>query len=355
MQSMPRFAFAFVTAMLIGAPPATGQGTDSVAVVVRFGTDTLALERWVRTPRGLDAVSVSRSPHTTVNRWAVQFGPDGRVTHLVTAEGTTPVEPAGAIPTAAGFYAPQALALLQAARALDTLVVVPMLAGGSVQEFRVRRIGPDLFELLNPQGGVTARARLTSDGRLNFLEAGTSITVERVDWFDIDRWAQNFEARDARGTGFGPLSGRDTARVRTGGANIMIDYGQPSARGRTVFGGVVPYGVPWRTGANAATQLVVDRAIRIGDVRLEPGTYTLYTIPGRDSWQLGVSSGTGMAAATSPGGGEDVGRVAMSVRSLPDHVERLTILLEPSADGAVLRLRWERTEASIPIVVEDAR
>jgi hypothetical protein len=350
---IPLTAFALLIPLLAGAPAASAQRADSVAVVVRFGTDTLALEQWVRTADRVEAVSVTRSPSTAVNRWAVRLDADGRVTHVVTDECATAVQPAGAIPTAPGFYAPQALALLQASRARDTMVVVRMLAGANVQEFRVRRIGPDLFELRNPSGAVTARARLATDGRLIFLEAGPSITVERVAWFDIDLWARAFEARDARGAGFGPLSGRDTARVHSAGASITIDYGQPAARGRTVFGGVVPYGAVWRTGANDATQLIVDRAVRIGDVRVEPGTYSLYTVPGRDRWQLGINRGTGMGAAMSPDAAQDVGRATMSVRALPEHVERFTIVLEPAANGAVLRMRWETTEASVPIIVEN--
>lgn len=337
---------AFV--LLAGASSLTAQTADSIAVVVRFGADTLSMERWIVSRDRVEAVSVTRTPRTTVTRWAVRLDATGRVTHLVTDQAATPVAAPGAIPIAAGFYAPQALALLQAARARDTVVTVPMQAGEAVQQYRVKRIGTDLFELLNPAGAVTARARLTASGRLNFMEAGPTITVERVAWFDIDRWTREFEARDARGAGFGPLSGRDTARARIGGASITINYGQPSARGRSVFGGVVPFGAPWRTGANDATHLTVDSAVRIGDVRVEPGTYSLYTIPGRTSWQLGINRDASMTAAMTPDAAKDVGRATMSVRALPQHVERLTIVI----DGAVLRIRWENTEAFVPIVVE---
>jgi hypothetical protein len=340
------------TPLLPGAPAAHGQRVDSAAFVVRFGTDTLALERWVRTADGLEAVSVTRSPQTTVRRYAVRLDADGRVTHRVADGAATAVAPAGTIPTAAGFYAPQALALAQAAAARDTLVSVQMLAGANVQTLRVRRIGPDAFELLNPAGAVTLRARLTNDGRLLFAEAGPSTTIERVAWFDIDAWAREFSARDARGAGMGPLSTRDTAQARVGGASLIVDYGRPAARGRTIFGGLVPFGEAWRAGANDATTLTVDRPVRIGEVRVEPGTYSLFAIPGRDDWQLGINRGTDMAAAMTPDPAQTIGMAAMSVRALPQYVERFTIRLEPTASGAVLRMQWETTEASVPIVVE---
>lgn len=337
--------------LLAGVPAADAQRADSAAFIVRFGTDTLGVERWVHTADGLEAVSVTRSPTTSVRRWAVRFGADGLVTEVTTASGTTPVSPAGAVPTAGGFYAPQAIALAQGARARDTVAVVPMVQGGATQQFRVRRVGPDVFELVNAGGTVTARARLTNDGRLLFLEAG-STTVERVDWFDIDAVGREFQARDARGESFGELSGRDTARVQAGGATIAIDYGQPAARGRTIFGGLVPFGVIWRAGANEPTLLTVDRAVRIGTVQVPPGAYSLTVVPRRDGWQLAINRGTEMAAAMSPDPAADVGRAMMSVRELPDHVERFTIRLEPTADGAVLRMQWETTEAMVPIVVQ---
>jgi hypothetical protein len=347
-------AALLVAAAIIPTSAAYAQRVDSAAYVVRFGTDTLAMERWVRTADRLDAVSVTRAPQTAVRRYSLRFGADGRVTHAAIGDGElTPVATPGAIPMAGGFYAPQAVALAQAARARDTLTTVQMLSGGgAVQPFRARRLGPDIFELLNPGGSVTARAHMTADGRLVFLETGGSTTVKRVDWFDIDAWAREFADRDARGVGLGPLSTRDTARLAVAGANIAIDYGRPAARGRTIFGGLVPWERVWRTGADDATQLTVDRAVRIGDIRLEPGTYSLYTIPARERWLLGINRGTGMAAAMSPDPAEDVGRVAMAARELPEHVERFTMRLEPQAGGALLRMQWERTEVVVPIVVE---
>jgi hypothetical protein len=112
-----------------------------------------------------------------------------------------------------------------------------------------------------------------------------------------------------------------------------------------------PFDRVWRTGADDPTQLTVDPPVRIGDLRFEPGTYTLYTVPGRDRWILGVNRGTGMAAAIAPDAAQDVGRIGMSVRPLPAHVERFIIRLDPSGAGATLRFQQEGTEASVPIVV----
>jgi hypothetical protein len=356
MRNSVTFPLLLTAAAILGQPlAAAAQRADSAAYIVRFGKDTVAAERWIRTPEGLEAVSVTRVPRSEVRRYGVRFDATGRVTHVLRDGRMEAVEPAGAIPTAAGFYAPQALMLAQASRARDTLTVVSVNTGANVQQQRVRRLGPDIFEILNPAGVATSRAHMTADGLLLFLEAGGSTTVQRVDWFDIDRLARDFAARDARGEGMGALSTRDTVQLRVGGATLRIDYGRPAARGRSIFGGLVPFDRVWRTGADDATQLTVDRAVRIGDVRLEPGTYSLYTVPGRERWVLGINRGTGMAAAMTPDPTQDVGRLQLDVRTLPQHVERFTIRLDPSTGGGVLRLQWERTEVAVPIVVDTGR
>ena len=67
----------------------------------------------------------------------------------------------------------------------------------------------------------------------------------------------------------------------SGPSRITIDYGQPHARGRAIFGGLVPYGEVWRLGANWATRLTVDFDVRFGDLDVPRGEYTLFMFPAR--------------------------------------------------------------------------
>ena len=75
--------------------------------------------------------------------------------------------------------------------------------------------------------------------------------------------------------------------------NIEIVYSRPSAKGRKVFGDLVPYGKLWRTGANAATKISFSDAVEIGGKKIEPGTYALYTKPSEDNWEIILNKGTG--------------------------------------------------------------
>lgn len=148
-----------------------------------------------------------------------------------------------------------------------------------------------------------------------------------------------------------PASPRDTARATVGGARVMVDYGRPSMRGRTIMGGLVPYGRVWRTGANAATTLVTDADLRIGETAVPRGTYTLYTIPGEDAWTLVVNRQTGQWG-TEYDEAQDLARIPMQVSRTDAPVEQFTISVVPGQGNAgELVMEWENTRASVPFTV----
>jgi hypothetical protein len=148
------------------------------------------------------------------------------------------------------------------------------------------------------------------------------------------------------------LSPRDSTKQTVGQANIVIDYGRPSKRRREIFGALVPYGVVWRTGANEATHLRTDRDLTIGTVRVPRGTYTLWTIPERESWTLIVNRVTGQWG-TDYDKSQDLARLPMKVTTLNESVEQFTIAITPKgATSGVLTMTWDSTQASVPIHVE---
>lgn len=140
-------------------------------------------------------------------------------------------------------------------------------------------------------------------------------------------------------------SPRDTAEMRYGNDRIYVDYGRPYMRGRTIMGGLVPYGRVWRTGANAATTLVTPRDLRIGGTAVPAGTYTLYTLPGENEWQLIINRQTGQWG-TEYDQAQDLARIPMQVERLAQPVEQFTIEFEPGSGNVFnLNLRWENTRA----------
>jgi hypothetical protein len=152
-----------------------------------------------------------------------------------------------------------------------------------------------------------------------------------------------------QGQGQAPVSPRDTAQVTIADDRIMVDYGRPYMRGRTIMGGLVPYGQVWRTGANEATTLVTTRDLRIGGTNVPAGTYTLYTLPGESAWQLIINRQTGQWG-TEYDQAQDLARVPMQVGRTPAPVEQFTIALEPGGGNILnLVLTWENTRASVPM------
>lgn len=133
------------------------------------------------------------------------------------------------------------------------------------------------------------------------------------------------------------------------GKTVTIKYSRPMAKGRKIFGGLVPYDQVWRTGANAATSLSTDTDLDIGGTTVPKGNYTLYSLPGQNSWKLIINKQTGQWG-TSYDQSQDLGRVDMKVTKLSSPVEEFTISLDKAgADAATLNMQWENTAASVDI------
>jgi hypothetical protein len=133
------------------------------------------------------------------------------------------------------------------------------------------------------------------------------------------------------------------------GNTVTVDYSQPSMRGRKIFGGLVPYGQVWRTGANEATTFVPTVNVSVGSTSVPKGNYTIYTIPNKDAWKLIVSKKTGQWGIPYPGESNDLARVDMKgEKSSP--VEKFTISFDQNGgDACAMHLDWENTRASLEI------
>lgn len=161
------------------------------------------------------------------------------------------------------------------------------------------------------------------------------------------------------------LSAQKTTPLKTGGggsphvrsewtidgANISIEYGRPSLKGRMPGKDVDPYeGKEWRTGADEQTTLKTDKPLKIGALTVPAGTYGLHTIPVSGTWQLIVSkrpSGWGIPYPK----GQDLGRVPMTTATATPALEQLTISIDDTPAGGTLRIEWGGTKATVPFTV----
>jgi hypothetical protein len=134
-----------------------------------------------------------------------------------------------------------------------------------------------------------------------------------------------------------------------GGKGITIDYSSPRAKGRKIFGSLVPYGQIWRAGANESTTFVVGSDVTVGGKAVPAGSYTIFTIPGEDKWTLVISKKTGEWGTAYPGPDNDLTRIDMKVSKTSGPVENFTIAFDQSGNGCTLRMEWESTRASVNI------
>lgn len=132
-------------------------------------------------------------------------------------------------------------------------------------------------------------------------------------------------------------------------AKVTINYSRPSMKGRKIFGDLVPYDEVWRTGANASTKISFDDALTIGGTKVEAGTYSLYTIPGKTAWTVIVNKNTGLWGSGGYDAKDDVARIQITPVTIPT-TETFTIDVSDLGDGtANLNLYWENTKVSIPL------
>jgi hypothetical protein len=135
------------------------------------------------------------------------------------------------------------------------------------------------------------------------------------------------------------------------GANVSIEYGRPSLKGRTPGKDIDPYdGREWRTGADEATTIKTDKMLMFGSLHVPAGTYTIYTIPTGGTWHLVLSKKTGQWGVPYPKG-EDLGRAPMTLGKAPAAAEQLNFSIQDTPAGATLHIDWGTTRASIPFTV----
>ena len=135
------------------------------------------------------------------------------------------------------------------------------------------------------------------------------------------------------------------------GANISVEYGRPSLKGRPEAD-LMPAGQPWRTGADEATVLKTDKPLKFGTLSLQPGTYTLNTQPGEKDWQLIVGKlGKPGQWGIPYNATLEIGRTPMSLQKTKAPVEQVTISVDDTAKGGTLKVEWGTKSASVPFTV----
>lgn len=361
--------------------------------VARLGNDTTSIEHITRTSDKIVSDVVEHSPRVIKKHWEATLNSDGSIrrwTMDAAVLNPDPGEPAemqftvdfGAdsvvVEQGSGSHARRYVIrdvlpvtvpwetyvyglyeLLFAAAAEqpgDTVPVRQYIPGyGAFQKGLVRKQPDGSITFVTGGLAGTGVARLDEHGHMTHYSGKHTTFKQEVERIaaapDIDRLAEHFAARE-RAAPVRSLSVRDTTRSVVGRARISVDYGRPLKRGREILGNVVPYGVVWRTGANAATHLTTTAPISIAGIELPRGTYTLWTLPNGNGATLIINAQT-RVWGTRYNPQHDIGRAAMITEQVARPVEQFTIRIEPIRSGiGTLILEWDKFRWTAPIRVE---
>jgi hypothetical protein len=330
---------------------------QQVTLAYRLGKDTVAIEQYTHQNNRIAGVMVQRAgAAVTVTRYEMAYGNNGRPTSAKIARSQPDGSPMPNQPIETRFTVFPDSIVREVVRA-DSVTRTAFAVRGAMIAFPVYVYGPtevlaalqrrgpaDSIPALGINGGPgfigvervggdTLRLRgapypmrivFDANNRLMVLDGGMT-TNKMVAIRDAGRSVDVVAmARAMKPTGL--LSARDVARGVFGpGGIVLVDYGRPMVRERTVWGGaLVPFDSVWRAGANDATHLFTTRVLTFGDLAVPPGSYTLWIQHTRNGTFLIVNRQTGQwGTVYDPA--QDVGRAPMQVAPAPGHVEEMTV------------------------------
>lgn len=135
-------------------------------------------------------------------------------------------------------------------------------------------------------------------------------------------------------------------RVSAAGKDVKVDYGQPSKKGRVIFGGLQKYGEVWRAGANEVTEITFSKDATFAGKPVKAGKYSLFVIPNEKEWTVILNSNVGFwGTEYESNKAKDYLKVNVPAKKLPAVVEKLTY----SFAGSDMNIQWDQTGVTVPI------
>ena len=388
---MKKCFYGIMTIALLSISCADNSSSSNKAVfITKLGNDTLAVESFEKTENAIIAKVILRSPATTLTSYTLSldeqggiedmvvfrhsfdegFEGDGEIIQKVQKTGDslnielvtnggprsfTIDGESGVLPFIDMVHWPFELAFNHSKETNIDTVYQKLLSGTRISDFIVAKIDLDSMTIRHPSRGVMG-SRVSESGNIEFLDAG--LTTRKLKVFrepynsvDINALGNQFSSKDKAGSPFGELSSAEEATFYIGEAQFTVEYGSPKRRGRALFGGIVPWGERWRTGANRATHFYTSKDLKIGDLTVPAGEYTLFTIPEPDGGTLIINKQTGQNGQTY-NESRDLGRVPMKISNKSESTEAFTISVEEEGSEGVLKLIWGNKVFSINFEIQ---
>ena len=372
--------------------PSSDRGT----FVTTLGQDTVAIESFTRTPSIVDGEIIVRMPGTVLLHYTTRVGPNGELEHSVVdiaplgtnavfarqvtlnvvhdtlsidvdssghhSRGRVSISGPACPQLMTGFGASYGLydsptffescGAIASASAGDTVrfAAIDIASGRLVKRWFVKLssnvLDADYFGIGRTRFALGQNGEIISG---NATETTEQTQIRRIDFMDLHAIADRFAAEDHAGKGLGAASPDVIARGTVGGKQVVVTYGSPRRRGRSILGTVVPFAEVWRTGANEATLLFLDRNYDIGGAAVPAGTYSVWTVPSRDGKvDLIINSQHGQWG-TDYDKSRDLFHIPMQVSSISPPREDFTIAIGNDGGSSSLDMSWDTFRWSVPI------
>lgn len=140
---------------------------------------------------------------------------------------------------------------------------------------------------------------------------------------------------------------------KIGAANVTISYHSPGVRGRTIWGGLVPYNDVWVTGAHSATSIEIDKDFVVAGTALSKGKYAIFTIPGKEEWTIIINKNWEQHLMDDYSEKEDLVRIKVTPTVLNENLERLQYFIQDEKNGqGKLAIAWEKIRVQFDIITK---
>lgn len=357
---------------------------QSASIVYRLGKDTVAIEQFTRSASAMNGEMIQRNGAAVVRyAYSMTLGKDGRPTgaSIKRTNGDGSLPPNSPSETKFTIRADSVVreavfadsTQRRAFAAKGALINFPVFAYGPVELLAMMKktgASTDSVPAIGATGGMGFTGFQSAGGDTLRLRGGAYAMLMRFDGNSklqsVDGTYTTNKAIGARGTTSydfsalgktwkptGVLSAREDVRAAFGpGGMVVVDYGRPSVRERSVWGGtLVPYDSVWRAGANDATHLFTTRTLTMGSLTLAPGMYSLWVQHTRNGTFLIVNKQTGQWG-TAYDAKQDLVHIPMTVTTLPSVVEKMEIEVKPAGKGGELSVSWDKSRAAASFTVK---
>ena len=172
-------------------------------------------------------------------------------------------------------------------------------------------------------------------------------------------WAQ--QEKKAEEVCYNPNAKGDTSKRsiksaaigKIGEANITINYHSPGVRGRTIWGGLVPYNDVWVSGAHNATNIEINKDFIVAGTSISKGKYAIFTIPGKDEWTIIINKNWNQHLTDDYLEKEDIVRIKVKPELLNQNIERLQYYIEEKKDNkGIIAMAWEKVKLRFEVTVK---